>query len=1750
MGKITFRLFFIVFIFSLFFKKGSEAIAQTATQTFNWTGGNQTFVVPSCVTSLTVQAWGAGGGGGGNDSQTGGTGGGGAYTTSVLAVTPGTSLTIIVGGGGGAGFTGTGSGGGNGGFGLGNGGDGGAAGNSGSSGGGGGGGGGTGIMNGGTVLLVAGGGGGGGGGGDKSQAAVGGGGGENGGSNSYTKNFIITVNVAGGNAGASGSTTGQAGVEPGNDGGGGGGGGGGLLGGGGGSAAPDDDGAGGGGGGTSNGTATNGNGQTPGNSAVLAGLCGACSIGGNITGGGGNGLLVLSYNSPPPIIATISSSAGTCGIATATVNTSGGTGAYTYTWAPFGGNAAVSTNLTSGTYTVNITDAAGCTGTANTTIAIPAALDITANTTSITCNGLSTGSATATATGGTPPYLIGINSTPAQGGPSAGTFAATGLPAGSYTFGVQDALGCQDTVSIKILQPTPLTSTTTQTNVTCFGLNNGIATVSPAGGVVNYSYNWSPSGGTAATATGLSPQNYTVTVTDHNLCTTTSTLAITQPALPLTATITSTNVTCNGLGNGSATVTAAGGTIGAGYTYNWSPTGGTKDTTSSLTPQGYTVTITDANLCTNTATVNITQPSALTLTAITTSITCNGLSNGSATATASGGTGPTYTVGIIIPPIGGITTGTEVFNNLSVGLYSYGVQDENGCTITNTFTIAQPALPLSTVTTQTNVTCFGSNNGIATTSPAGGTVPYSYNWSPSGGAAATATGLSPQNYTVTVTDHNLCSTTSTLAITQPTLPLSATITSTNVTCNGLGNGSATVSATGGTIGAGYTYNWLPAGGTNTTVSNLTPQDYTVTITDANLCKATATVDITQPLPLKITVKHLNVTCNGLSDGSAIATVNGGTLPYVIGISSTPPQVGSSMGTYAAIGLPAGTYTFGVQDTNSCQDTISFTVTQPAMLAITATVTEVTCNGLSNGSATATATGGTTPYSIGINSTPLQGGVGSATFAASGLPAGTYTFGVQDANSCQDSVSIKIIQPAALALTATVTEVTCFGLSNGSATTTVNGGILPYLIGINSTPAQGGPSTGTYAASGLPSGTYTFGVQDANNCPDTISIKITQPPALTLTAVSSSVTCFGLSNGSATATATGGTAPYTYIWSTAPPQTSFTGLATGLSAISYTAGVQDAKGCLDSISITIAQPNVLTSTTTETNVTCFGLATGSATVIPTGGTKPYTYSWSPIGGTDSVANNLTAQIYTVTVTDFNLCTTISTTIVTQPAVLTASISISHNDSCYGGNNGSALASVSGGTGPYGYIWSNGNASIKDTALVKGVYTFTVTDAHQCSDTTSVIISQPPALTLTATSQTICIGQTATITANATGGNTLQTYTYSVAGVSANTATVNPISTKTYTIGVTDMKGCKATNTDTVFVRDSLSFFAVSPSYTMCNGSTYTLSATGKGGDNQYNYSWSDSSGTMTGQYFVISPTVSTIYTLSLIDNCGTPTITTNVNVTVNPLPKISFSVTPAAGCYPLSVTVTPIPSTQPPLAVIAGYHWNLGLGVGDTSNVIRPVQVYNKSGVFSVHVTTTSNEGCVSTYSLANVVTVYNHPVANFNYLPDPANILNPTILFTNTSTFPGSSFSSIFWQTFGDGSDSTSKINNPVHIYQDTGTYCVKLVATNMLGCKDTNQQCVVIKPYFTLYVPNAFSPNGDGINDVFSPEGEYVKTFDMQIFNRWGNVIYHSSNISNGWDGTKGGSRLEEDVYVYLINTTDALNKTHSFKGTVTLLR
>jgi len=518
---------------------------------------------------------------------------------------------------------------------------------------------------------------------------------------------------------------------------------------------------------------------------------------------------------------------------TATVTLTGGSGEVTFLWSN-GSTLATVTGLTAGTYTVTVSDVADCFVQLNIGITEPGLLVLGTTTTNSGCGGVHDGTASAIPSGGTPPYsyLWSDGQT---------TQVASGLAPGDYTVTATDALGCIMTGSATV---TPLTITITLSsplynggfNVSCAGGNNGIANLTVENGLGPFSYSWS-NGSTTEDIGDISAGTYTVSVT-NGVCTSTGQITLTEP-MQVSPVATGTDVTCFNAKNGTAAVVASGGV--GGYTYLWNTVPAkTTESVIKLVPGTYNVMVTDANGCQNSTTVTITQPAAITTSGVITNLKCKGDANGAINITASGGI-PSYTYFWN----GGIISEDRI--GLKAKAYTVTVTDANGCTKKAVFTVSEPAAKLQLFTNKTNVRCHNGKTGIAGVSATGGQAPYAYSWNTIPvKTTASISGIAAGTYTCTVTDAFGCIKTAVINITQPPL-LVLTTSQSNVTVNGGTDGTASVSASGGSPGYSYLWNTVPPK-TTASITGLAAGVYSVKVTDSKGCSKNAVVTITQPSP--------------------------------------------------------------------------------------------------------------------------------------------------------------------------------------------------------------------------------------------------------------------------------------------------------------------------------------------------------------------------------------------------------------------------------------------------------------------------------------------------------------------------------------------------------------------------------------------------------------------------------------------------------------------------------------------------------------------------------------------------------------------------------------------------------------------------------------------------------------------------------------------------------------------------------------
>lgn len=1055
---------------------------------------------------------------------------------------------------------------------------------------------------------------------------------------------------------------------------------------------------------------------------------------------------------PALLVATPTSTPVSCnGVCdgTASVTAVGGNPPYTYLWLPDSQTTIGVTGLCAGTYTVIVTGTLGCDDTATVVVADPGPITANVTSTDVSCNGVCDGTATVTPTGGNSPYTYQWGTVPVQTTPT-----ATNLCFGTYDVTVTDANNCTAVFTANVGDQASIVITTTQTNASCNGVCDGTATLNVTGGVAPYTFLW-PSNNTTPTDTGLCAGVYAVTVTDSNGCQATEFVTITEPA-PIVGNGTVTNESCGGTCNGSIALASTGGT--APYSYLWSPGNQTTDTITGLCAGTYTVTITDANACTAVETYTITSPPAIVVTGVVTDVTCNGNADGTIDVTVTGGT-PGFTY-VWAPG----NESTEDLSGLSAGTYTITVTDANNCTATSTFTVNEPQ-PLSITSVITDATC-GQCDGVAAVTVQGGTAPFTYLWS-NGQTTATASNLCAGVHTLEVTDANGCFQTFNVGVSNAGGP-TASVNSTNVSCDNVCDGTASVTASGGS--APYQYLWIPGGMTTSSVTGLCVGTYYVQVQDSLGCITTQSVNITGPAPIVANGDVTPTTC-GNCDGVVTINPSGGVGPYTY-LWSPGNQTTDTISN-----LCAGSYSVDITDANNCTETFVFSITNTDGPQLTVTSTDATCNGDCDGTATVQVTGGLTPYSY-------QWSNGDTTATADTLCPGVYTIEVTDNNGCMSYAQVTIAEPAPISLSFIVEDdPSCAGDCNGTLTVVPSGGTLLYTYQWDDSNTQTTASAGNLCA-----GSYNVTVTDANGCTATGNGDLTDPTPLDLTVDTViNASCNGVCDGSATVTPTGGTAPYTILWSN--NQTGNT--ATGLCAGSYFAVVQDANGCLDSVNVTITEPAAIVAQITTTNASCNGVCDGTAEIdTVTGGVAPFTFSWNTGSTADSIGG-LCAGAYTVTVTDSTGCTAVFNVTITEPAPIVLSFSTT-NVTCNGECDGEVTVTPSGGSSPYTYSWNDPSNQTTATAdsLCPGQYIVTVTDANGCSSVDTATITEPPALALTDSVIDASCGGTCDGEAyvNVTGGTPGYSYLWNN---SATTSGITGLCAGTYTVTVTDANGCSDT-----------------------------------------------------------------------------------------------------------------------------------------------------------------------------------------------------------------------------------------------------------------------------------------------------------------------------------------------------------------------
>lgn len=1417
---------------------------------------------------------------------------------------------------------------------------------------------------------------------------------------------------------------------------------------------------------------------------------------------------------------------------------SGSAGPFTFNWATGGLTEDVS-GLSPGLYFVIITDSNGCSDSVVQVIEEPQPLQFDPSQVSsyngyqISCYGMNDGWIDISVIGGTEPYSF--NWTTLNGsGLNYAIEDQTGLTAGTYKIMITDANGCTIMDEFILEEPLPIIISSVNSifpsgdNISCNGMDDGTIDLTVNGGVPGYTYNWSTSNGTGLSPliedqTGLTAGTYDAEVSDSNGCISSVSIDLNQP-LELIAQISSpeypsgTNISCFGLNDGSIELDVTGGS--APYSFLWSTADGSglvidQEDQTGLSSGTYTVLITDTNGCSIELEITLIEPGILNINTQLSefpsgdNISCYGLTDGTIDLDISGGN-PGYTFTWSSANGTGLVDGDEDQSGLSVGTYEILITDINGCTILDSFILIEPAPLLASglmsgYPSGTNISCNGFDDGSIDLNVTGGSGSYSYSWTTTTGSGLNSTaedqyGLTAGYYKVIIKDTNGCQYISTFLLEEPgPLEISASTSlypsGDNISCNGMSDGSIDISVNGGN--PGYIYSWTTSNGsslinTQEDQSGLTAGIYTVEVTDINGCTTISTIELTEPEELTGIGNSFeypsgsNISCAGLADGSIDLNIIGGSAAYTYEWNTLDGN-GLSVSSEDQSVLSSGTYEVTATDINGCQFTLSFTLIEPDPLEL-------------------------------INNTSIY-------------PSG-------------DNIS-------------------CFGSSDGSIDLTINGGSPAYTYLWTSTGGNGLTAT-VEDQTGLSAGSYTVLITDINGCYIDSTIQLMEPEQIEMSGNTSAypsgtnISCYDQNDGAISLEVSGGSPVYTYYWNTVDGS----GINTGqqdqneLSAGTYTALATDVNGCSISESFTLIEPEEITISEllsvypSGDNISCNGMDDGSVDITVNGGNGGFSYSWSTITGSGVLGNQedqsgLTASTYEVTVTDINGCTTTEAYILTEPSELNISGAPSiypsgTNISCYGFMDGSIDIEVDGGSPIYNYSWTtlNGSGLIygqeDQSSLSAGEYTVSVTDINGCETIDTISLEQPLPIVIDSDlsvypsgDNTSCHGSNdGSIDITTSGGNGSYTFNWSTndgTGLSQYQEDQTGLTSGTYTITVTDMNGCSE-NYTTVLVEPSelevtinvlSDYFGQAVS---CEGEfDGVIEAVASGGSPSYEFTWNTNP---IKTFSLLDHLTSGTYTVAVTDTNGC-TQTASVILEANPNP-VAVPGESVSACLGNNIVLNSNSESNELC------EWDLGNGmvINDCGPVVLNLAAI---GCQDASLTITNEFGCIDSIYLEDYICIHPNPVAGFNMSSDEVTFIDNEVTFTNTST----GATEYEWY-FGD--EDMSFESDPDHSYDvenAESSYTVYLYAYNEFGCYDSAMNVIHLRDELLLFVPNTFTPDGDQYNSVFLPvfgSAYDPVNYSLQIFDRWGELIFESRDIAYGWDGTYQGNLAQQGTYTWRI--------------------
>jgi gliding motility-associated-like protein len=1289
---------------------------------------------------------------------------------------------------------------------------------------------------------------------------------------------------------------------------------------------------------------------------------------------------------------------------------------------------------------------------------------------------------------------------------------ATGDAFAFYVAGLYYQTAC----NVCPLVASGLTVTPTSTS-SCI---SSTATANVTGGAGPFTYTWAPGGQNTQVVNSLAPGTYTVFVSEPSTCKTGSAV------ITLTNTTTSTITVNSGTycAGGSVNLVASGAT-----NYTWSPgtslntINGPSVTANPTVTTIYTISSTNSVGCISTKTTQVTVNPTPTITTAGSTV-CAGstisLTANSLIGSSYNWTGPNGFNSVSQNPT--ITSAS----NLMSGVYNLTVTSALGCTNTAVANVTVIALPTPSITSNSPV-CV---NRTLTLVGSGGT---SYNWSGPNGFASAISNPSITNVTAAasgiytlIVSAGTCTASTTISVTINALPI-PTLTSNSPICVGQ---NLNLSANGG-----VSYNWTgPSAFANATqnptltnVSVANGGTYSVVVTAANTCSILATIPITiNSLP---TVSATNtLVCVGQNINLNANSVVGATYAWT-GPNSFTANIQNPVIANAQASL-AGVYNVLATSVLGCTNTAAATVTVLALASPSITSNSPVCV---NGTLNLSGSGGATYAWQGPNAFASANQNPSIT-NVSAFANGIYTL-VISAGSCSASTTASIIINALPVPTLTSNSPICVGQGLNLA---ANGAVTYNWTGPNAfaSAVQNPTITNAVTSNG---GTYSVVLTAANTCSILATIPITINSLPTVSATSTLV-CLG-QNININANSVVGA---TYFWTgpnsyTSNIQNSIIANAQASLAGVYNVIATSVSGCTNTAALTVTIAPLPTPNIASNSPVCVN---SPLNLNGSGGT---TYAWLGPNAFASVLQNpsinnvsaLANGVYTLLVSS-GTCSASTTATITINALPLVII----NNAVLACQTKPFNLTASGGvtyswTGPNGFNSTQQNPSIASAALTNsGVYNVVVTNANTCSASAQTTVTVNANPVITTISNVVCIGTTATLNAN--GANSyswIGPNNFSSVQQSPLVTNVSNLSVGVYTVIGTALNTCTNMATASIGIL-SLPTPSINSNAPVCLNTKLNLQ--GSGG---INYSWTGpnnfTSSLQNPSITVISNAYMGVYTLRVTDANGCAN-TIALPVVINPLPTGTLVSNVAQNCVPFCADFNVL--TASPLQSINWINSNGGVVNGNGLT-----KCFTTDGDYNFTASFTDGNGCSNTASF--VVTAYPKPAADFVWNPSvPLEDTEPTQFKDITIT--GGPIVEWRWMFIND--TYTSNLQSPSFLFVNVGTYPVAMTVKNKWGCMDTVVNLIKVAEDYGLYIPNAFTPNGDGTNDFFQPKGYGVTKYTLTIFDRWGEKLFVTTEFAKGWDGNFKGQPCKEEVYVYKVTLTNSFGKAVEKTGHVTLTR